>query len=197
MKNKYLLLFLFTILTNFSTAQICQVIITHVVNGNTVQYSGSSPDNPTNWSWFFNGGSPLTSSQQNVTVTYSNPGTYISALSVFGGPNNCSASLSSKNDTVTISTVSLNEQAAFDVINVISTSGNPVFEIMSSKTKSVTVQLFSMDGKLIENIFTGNLYEGVNTLKMQAYGLPSGNYILTIQYENKVSQSRKFFWSSN
>ena len=139
----------------------------------------------------------MTSSQQNVTVTYSTPGTYISALSVFGGPNSCTASLSSKTDTVTISTVSLNEQAAADVINVISTSGNPVFEIVSSKTKSVTVQLFAMDGKLIENIFSGNLYEGVNTLKMQAYGLPSGNYILTIQDENKVSQSRKFFWSSN
>jgi PKD repeat protein len=197
MKKQYLLSLSFVILTKLMNAQICQVFITHVINGNTVQYSGSSPDNPTNWSWFFNGGSPLTSSQQNVTVTYSAAGTYISALSVFGGPNSCSASLSSKTDTVTIGTVSIEETSTLDDIHMTSTGGHPVFEIKSSKTKSVTVQLYSSDGKLIENIFTGKLLEGTNTLNMQAYGLATGNYILTIIDENKISQSRKFFWTGN
>ncbi len=42
----------------------------------TVNFTDLSSNNPTSWSWIFEGGSPSTSSAQNPTVVYNNPGTY-------------------------------------------------------------------------------------------------------------------------
>ncbi len=42
----------------------------------TVNFSDISTNNPTSWSWFFEGGSPASSSIQNPVVVYDTPGTY-------------------------------------------------------------------------------------------------------------------------
>jgi hypothetical protein len=167
--KKYILILLgISLFQQVAEAQVCQVIVSHVITGNQVQYYGTSPDSPAAWSWFFNGGSPMTSSLQNPVVTYAAPGTYISALSVSGGPNNCSASLSNKQDTVTILTTSIRDQ-------------------------QVTIQLFDAGGNLIDVIFKGLLRQGINTLQLEAYGLKGGSYILTINGV-QASFSTKFFW---
>ena len=45
--------------------------------GQSIAYTDlSNISTPTNWSWIFEGGSPNTSSVQNPTITYNNPGTY-------------------------------------------------------------------------------------------------------------------------
>ena len=45
--------------------------------GQTIAYTDlSNIGVPTNWSWTFEGGTPSTSSVQNPTITYNNPGTY-------------------------------------------------------------------------------------------------------------------------
>jgi len=41
-----------------------------------VQFSDSTKNNPTSWLWSFPGGTPNSSTLQNPTVTYNNPGTY-------------------------------------------------------------------------------------------------------------------------
>ncbi len=48
----------------------------------TVQFNDQSSNNPTSWSWTFEGGSPSTSTQQNPTVVYLNPGVYSVTLTV-------------------------------------------------------------------------------------------------------------------
>jgi len=49
---------------------------TTVTAGNSVAFTDLSTNNPTSWSWSFAGGTPATSTQQNPTIQYSNPGTY-------------------------------------------------------------------------------------------------------------------------
>lgn len=44
--------------------------------GETVQFTDLSTQNPTSWSWNFQGGSPVTSTVQNPTTVYNNPGNY-------------------------------------------------------------------------------------------------------------------------
>ena len=52
---------------NFKASQ------TVICNGTAVQFTDMSTfGNPTNWSWYFPGGTPSTSTAQNPTVTYSN-----------------------------------------------------------------------------------------------------------------------------
>jgi PKD repeat protein/agmatine/peptidylarginine deiminase len=55
---------------------------TAVTTGQTVTFTDQSTNNPTAWSWTFDGGTPGTGSTQNPTVTYNTAGTYSVALTV-------------------------------------------------------------------------------------------------------------------
>jgi PKD repeat protein len=49
---------------------------TTVTEGESVQFTDLSANNPTSWSWNFGGGTPSTSTAQNPSVTYNTAGTY-------------------------------------------------------------------------------------------------------------------------
>jgi carboxyl-terminal processing protease len=44
--------------------------------GNSVQFTDKSTNNPTSWSWTFEGGTPSTSTSQNPLISYSTPGIF-------------------------------------------------------------------------------------------------------------------------
>ncbi|MCI5056148.1 MAG: choice-of-anchor B family protein [Flavobacteriales bacterium] len=44
--------------------------------GGQANFTDNSSNNPTSWAWTFQGGTPSTSSVQNPTISYANPGTY-------------------------------------------------------------------------------------------------------------------------
>lgn len=50
--------------------------LTTVAPGETVTFTDLSTNNPTSWSWAFEGGEPATSIEENPTVMYAEPGTY-------------------------------------------------------------------------------------------------------------------------
>ena len=172
--------------SSITQAQICPVVITHIINGNQVQYYGSCASNPSGWSWFFNGGSPLTSSQQNTVVNYSAPGQYITALSVYGGPNSCSASLSNKNDTVVILPTGIDNTIADAFSMTVISSSHPTLEIINNKTQKVKITLQDLNGQLIETVFEGELNQGKNSLSMQTFNLPAGVYLISLSKEDGV-----------
>ena len=188
--KKILFAFGLLIFSTTANAQICPVVITHIINGNQVQYYGSCPSNPSGWSWFFNGGSPMTSSQQNPVVTYASPGQYITALSVYGGPNSCSAALSNKNDTVVILPTGIdNNFADAFSMNVISSS-HPTLEIINNKNQKVKITLQDLNGQLIETIFEGDLNQGKNALSIQTFNIPAGVYLILLSKEDGVVSKR-------
>lgn len=53
---------------------------TSILVGQSVTFTDQTTNNPTSWSWSFQGGTPSTSSAQNPTVTYNTAGTYQVAL---------------------------------------------------------------------------------------------------------------------
>ena len=53
---------------------------TYVTIGSPVSFTDQSANIPTSWSWTFEGGSPATSTEQNPTVTYDEPGEYTVTL---------------------------------------------------------------------------------------------------------------------
>ncbi len=55
---------------------------TYVQTGSQVHFIDQSSNNPTSWSWTFQGGSPSSSTQENPTITYNSPGDYPVTLSV-------------------------------------------------------------------------------------------------------------------
>jgi PKD repeat protein len=58
---------------------------TTVIAGNSVQFTDKSLNNPTSWSWIFNGGTPVASAAQNPLITYNSVGTYPVTLTVTNG----------------------------------------------------------------------------------------------------------------
>ena len=184
--KKIFLISALILFSKLSQAQICPVVITHVINGNQVQYYGSCASNPSGWSWFFNGGSPLTSSQQNPVVNYSAPGQYITALSVYGGPNSCSAALSNKSDTVVILPTGIDNTIADAFSMTVISSSHPTLEIINNKTQKVKITLQDLNGQLIETVFEGELNQGKNSLSMQTFNLPAGVYLISLSKEDGV-----------
>jgi PKD repeat protein len=53
---------------------------TTIETGQSVTFSDSSANNPTSWTWTFDGGTPATSTNQDPTVTYNTAGTYTVSL---------------------------------------------------------------------------------------------------------------------
>lgn len=60
---------------------------TNVTPGSTVNFTDTSSNTPTSWSWSFPGGTPSSSTSQNPSVTYSTEGTYnvtLTATNAYG-----------------------------------------------------------------------------------------------------------------
>jgi len=76
---------------NFSASQ------TTITEGKSIQFSDESTKNPTSWDWDFGDGN--TSSDQNPTHTYANPGTYTVELTV---SNSAGSDTKTKLDYITV-----------------------------------------------------------------------------------------------
>ena len=63
--------------------------VVSVTVGGSVSFADSSTNNPTGWSWVFEGGTPSSSTAQNPTVVYNTPGVYSVSLTASnaGGSN--------------------------------------------------------------------------------------------------------------
>ena len=53
--------------------------------GSSIDFTDLSTGEPTSWNWTFEGGEPATSTEQNPTVNYANPGTYEVSLTAANG----------------------------------------------------------------------------------------------------------------
>jgi PKD repeat protein len=65
---------------------------TSVCQGQTVQFTDQSTNNPTSWNWTFAGGNPASSTQQNPTVVYNTPGVYAVILTTTNAAGAATAS---------------------------------------------------------------------------------------------------------
>ena len=61
---------------------------TTICVGDVISFEDDSYNAATGWNWSFNGGQPATSTAQNVTVTYSQPGLYSVSLTATDGATN-------------------------------------------------------------------------------------------------------------
>jgi PKD repeat protein len=72
---------------------------TTVTVGGSVNFTDQSTNNPTSWSWVFEGGTPGTSSSQNPTVQYNTVGTFDVTLTV---SNSSGSDVELKTDYITV-----------------------------------------------------------------------------------------------
>ncbi len=92
-----------------------------------VTYTDESLNNPTSWTWLFEGGTPSMSNEQNPVVTYNQPGVYGVTLSVSNGIGNNVVNMSE------VVVISAEPTAAFDLDE---TDGFVVFTSNSDRADS-------------------------------------------------------------
>ncbi len=166
---------LFTLLGN---AQFCDVTITHEIIGNQVQYFATSEDEPAQYSWFFNGGTPSTSSEQNPIITYNTPGEYICAVSISGGPNDCSAAFSNDQDTVLIGQTGIAERSIAGLS--LEMTGDQRIQLQNDRAQWVDLALVDASGKQVATLFAGQLPRGTSSFAMDGFHLSDGIYVVRV-----------------
>jgi PKD repeat protein len=72
---------------------------TTITEGDTVDFTDLSTNNPDTWDWTFNGGTPATSTLQNPSITYYTAGTYTVALTA---TNAYGSDIETKVDYITV-----------------------------------------------------------------------------------------------
>jgi hypothetical protein len=159
-------------------AQFCDVTISHEINGNQVQYFATSEDEPTQYSWFFNGGTPSTSSEQNPIITYNTPGEYICAVSISGGPNDCSAAFSNDQDTVLIGQTAILELLEGGLI--LEMTGDHRIVLHNDRAQWVNLGLHDVYGKWVASLFSGQLPSGTSSFATDGFHLSDGIYVVRI-----------------
>jgi PKD repeat protein len=120
---------------------------TTVQLGNSVQFTDLSTNNPTSWSWSFEGGTPSSSTAQNPSVTYNTAGTYNVTLTA---TNSAGSDGETKIDYITVQsggvtycTSSGNNQnyeyiAGVQVANLNNSSGASAYSNFTGMTADLT-----------------------------------------------------------
>lgn len=126
--------------------------------GQQVQFNDLSYTDPTQWNWEFTGGTPATSTLQNPTVTYSQPGVYKVKLTA------------TKNGTSVSTTKN-------DYIRVLAAPSTLPYQENFENTSTLPntdwgVENPNNDGKF--QITIGAAYSGTHSAKLNNFGQPSG-----------------------
>jgi vibriolysin len=142
---------------------------TTVTVGGSVSFTDQSTNNPTSWSWVFQGGTPGTSTSQNPTVTYNSAGTFDVTLTAY----NASGS---------------DQELKTDYITVNPAGGDEIAEAVD-----YTSLTFTKSGSAYWSKVTDVYYYGGDSAKS---GTITHNQSTTIETNVTVgsTQAVKFYW---
>ena len=144
---------------------------TFIHEGESVQFTDLSANNPTSWAWTFDGGTPSTSSEQNPLVVYEEPGTYDVTLVV---QNEFGSDTKTIEDFIIVdSTIGISELLE----NGIKIFPNPLGDEMTLHIESSLpveeYRVFDFTGKLIDSGFSQSGKAQINM-----HGRETGIYLV-------------------
>ncbi len=151
---------------------------TTIVEGDTIHFTDVSANNPTIWSWEFEGGAPETSNEPYPEIKYMVPGDYDVKLVV----NNAYGSDTIiKTDYIHIDSLATGIQtnSSRDFIMYPNPAKNTLF--ISCKEKLQSVEIMNIAGVVVK-------IQGCNTrqAEINIADLPSGMYFIRLQTKNKL-----------
>lgn len=138
-----------------------------------VQFLDLSINNPTSWSWVFEGGSPSSSSLQNPSITYNNIGTYEVSLTA---TNASGSNTLSKTSYIHIGATDTDQEK---IETLVSYYPNPVSGILNIDCqKEFTVRIYNMLGR--------KLIDANNQNQLDLASFSPGMYVLQIEIEGEL-----------
>ena len=146
---------------------------TTIVEGESVSFTDLSTNNPTSWSWSFEGGTPESSDEQNPVVTYNEPGEYSVAL-VATNEGGSDTETKDAYITVGVNTASGVRNPA-DAVRVFPNPNKGGKLTIQAPFKMAKLQLIAVSGSVVKSVKPDAAEYIINTS-----GLQPGVYILRI-----------------
>ncbi|MDD3878062.1 MAG: PKD domain-containing protein [Bacteroidales bacterium] len=145
--------------------------ITGVVEGGFVQFSDLSLNNPNLWTWYFEGGTPSSSTQKNPLIQYNTPGIYEVKLTVANGFGTDSLT---KNDYIEVFEAGLAPVVNFTASQTTLNAGDSI-QFTDLSTYAPTTWLWNFEGGTPSSSSLQNPYV--------KYNIP-GTYFVTLVASN-------------
>jgi PKD repeat protein len=145
---------------------------THIRMGETIHFTDLTANNPTNWAWVFEGGTPASSSEQNPAILYEEPGIYDVTLIV---QNQFGSDTRIVQNYITVdSTIGIDEL----LIKGIRVFPNPVTDgilTISAPQNIYEVRVFDFTGKSIVKMWPDS-----KEVFLSTSSLPKGIYLVQV-----------------
>ncbi|MCB2221439.1 MAG: beta-propeller fold lactonase family protein [Bacteroidetes bacterium] len=164
--------------------------VTTIQIGESVAFEDLSQNNPISWNWTFEGGTPMSSTDQNPEITYETEGTYDVSLTV---TNIAGSDDELKPDYITV--LPLTYVVESETEKFATVGPNPVSETLyilqqTDQPVPLTATVFNVQGRMLFSKFIDT-----NTSALSFAGIRDGLYVLKISGSTS-SQSFKILKKS-
>jgi PKD repeat protein/Zn-dependent metalloprotease len=157
---------------------------TTIYEGDSVNFTDLSTNNPYAWDWTFAGGTPGTSTQQNPTITYYTAGTYTVTLTA---TNACGSDTETKVGYITVLPIPQTEMYVYDITQTISKKGKnyestavvTIWDTNNNPVANATVYI-TWSGVVSGSGSGITLANGTVTLKSPKTKTPTGSFTITV-----------------
>ncbi|MBP6978904.1 MAG: PKD domain-containing protein, partial [Lentimicrobiaceae bacterium] len=158
---------------------------TFIAVGEGINFSDLSTNNPTSWSWVFEGGTPGTSSAKNpVNITYEQVGIYDVTLTV---TNTYGQDTEVRDNFVEVGYVGIEDRKlTAENIDLYPnpTTGELVLDLKGDIRDVISIQCFNSVGERLLEITGG---QGIlHQMQIDLAGNPPGLYLLSVQIDDDV-----------
>jgi len=168
--------------------------ITSVNEGGVVHFQDLTTNNPNKWQWFFPGGTPSLSGEQNPVVTYTEPGCHNVTLDAYNAAGVDVITKTCYIDVFATAThdADTNFQKFVLFPNPVSTGRiNIEFEI--ENPTELDFRIVDENGSIIRELVHRVVKRGLNVLAFNTDPLPAGHYFLVVNNaKSALIKSEKF-----
>ena len=168
--------------------------ITSVNEGGVVHFQDLTTNNPNKWQWFFPGGTPSLSGDQNPVVTYTEPGCHNVTLDAY---NPAGVDVITKTCYIDVFATATHEVDTF--FNKFVLFPNPVstgrlnIEFEIEHATELDFRIVDENGSIIRELVHRVVKRGLNVLSFNTDPLPAGNYFLVVNNDKSaLIKSEKF-----
>ncbi|HOW30950.1 MAG TPA: lamin tail domain-containing protein [Bacteroidales bacterium] len=156
---------------------------TTVFQGDYVQFTDLSANNPTSWSWSFPGGTPESSVEQNPLIQYNTFGVYSVTLTA---TNEFGSGTMIKTDYIHVDIDGISKIST-DKVNVYPNPAQDKVYVTNPSASVVDVTVLSVLGTAVESVRSS-----ADVISLDLSRLPSGIYLVRLTNESgKVISTRK------
>ena len=174
----------------------------------TVQFNNESSENAASFEWDFPGGNPSSSTEENPTVTYEQPGTYTVTLTVSNSAGSNSYTLTDYITVVTVPEAGFSASANFDTVSFTNSSAGANsyewnFGDGTNSTEENPTHIYGADGVYtVMLIATNDCGNDTTTQLVTIVTVPTAGFSaavtegcapFTVQFSNESSENATSF----